>query len=163
MTDPDPQDPGLFAATIKAMAATASADLRKHADLQLLGGFGGWAIVSANAADAIETLAQAWSDAQGERDELQRLFDMQQARMVAANALWRAEKPDERANVMPDLGELLAWLMSERDEARGLLAEMLDNYYDDKWLPNAFLEKAHKQLSDKPFKAPRDNERAAKP
>jgi chromosome condensin MukBEF ATPase and DNA-binding subunit MukB len=43
------------------------------------------------------------------------LFDLQFTRMQEASALWRAETPEERYNVMPDLGELLTWLMKRCD------------------------------------------------
>lgn len=51
-----------------------------------------------------------------ERDELRALFDAQWARSREADEMWRAEKPEERALVWPDLGVLLAWLM---DRVRG--------------------------------------------
>jgi hypothetical protein len=47
-------------------------------------------------------------------DDLNALFELQYTRMTEASALWRAEAPEERRNVMPDLGALLTWLM-ERD------------------------------------------------
>lgn len=43
--------------------------------------------------------------------ELRQVFDMQWKRMGEATALWRAEDPEARALVMPDLGDLLKWLM----------------------------------------------------
>lgn len=43
--------------------------------------------------------------------EYQHLFDMQWRRMQEATELWRAEKPEERALVQPDLGRLLAWML----------------------------------------------------
>ncbi len=43
------------------------------------------------------------------------LFDLQWRRMTEATARWRAEDPDARAQVMPDLGALLQWLMGEQD------------------------------------------------
>ncbi len=49
-----------------------------------------------------------------ERDELQALFDLQSTRMEKASALWREAHPSEKL-VLPDLGDLLEWLM-ERPE-----------------------------------------------
>jgi hypothetical protein len=43
--------------------------------------------------------------------EYEHLFAMQWRRMQEATELWRAEAPDERALVQPDLGRLLAWLL----------------------------------------------------
>ena len=39
------------------------------------------------------------------------LFTLQFTRMTEATALWRAEDPEARKMIMPDLGELLKWLM----------------------------------------------------
>lgn len=63
-----------------------------------------------------------------ERDELRALFDMQWKRSLEAIALWRSESPTERALVMPDLGDLLAWLMVRIAEgpARGRAAVAAD-------------------------------------
>lgn len=41
----------------------------------------------------------------------EQLFDLQQTRMCRATALWRAESPADRALVLPDLGDLLDWLI----------------------------------------------------
>lgn len=49
--------------------------------------------------------------------ELEDLFDFQHTRTVEAVELWRQAHPGN-ALVMPDLGELLAWLMAELAEAR---------------------------------------------
>jgi hypothetical protein len=43
--------------------------------------------------------------------EYRALFDLQHKRMAEATALWRAEDPEKRELVMPDLGALLTWLM----------------------------------------------------
>lgn len=47
--------------------------------------------------------------------ELRTIFDLGYQRSEEATALWRAEDPDARAGVHPDLGALLTWLM---DRAR---------------------------------------------
>lgn len=49
--------------------------------------------------------------AEQENRELRSLFEMQQMRMQEATAAWRAEWPEERELIMPDLGDLLTWLM----------------------------------------------------
>lgn len=43
------------------------------------------------------------------------LFDMQWQRMREATDRWRAEDPEARALIMPDLGDLLQWLMAKLD------------------------------------------------
>jgi len=57
------------------------------------------------------------SDLQGENDGLQKLFDMQHGRVKAAEALWRKAHPGKEG-VIPDLGELVEWLMEERARRR---------------------------------------------
>lgn len=57
----------------------------------------------------------------GELDELRSLFAMQWQRMQSATERWRAEDPEARELIMPDLGELLGWLMAEADKARNLI------------------------------------------
>lgn len=52
-----------------------------------------------------------------ERDELRALFALQHTRDAEAVALWRAESPEERELLHPDLGRLLEWLMA-RGERR---------------------------------------------
>jgi hypothetical protein len=66
-----------------------------------------------------QRLTDELADAVTERDkarvevaELRALFDVQQTRMGEATALWQAEAPEERALTLPDLGDLLAWLMA---------------------------------------------------
>lgn len=44
-------------------------------------------------------------------DEYQQIIDLGYTRTQEATALWRAESPADRANVMPDLGDLLEWLI----------------------------------------------------
>jgi hypothetical protein len=47
--------------------------------------------------------------------EYRHIFDLQWTRMERATALWRAESPADRAAVMPDLGNLLDWLIERGD------------------------------------------------
>lgn len=51
-----------------------------------------------------------------EVNELRRLFEMQHRRTDEAVKLWRDAHPDR--DVFPDLGELLSWLLAERDRLR---------------------------------------------
>lgn len=46
---------------------------------------------------------------------LRGLFEIQSRRMAAATAMWRSEDPVARAHTLPDLGDLLGWLMSKID------------------------------------------------
>lgn len=59
-----------------------------------------------------------------EHDEYRRLFDMQWRRMAEATERWRAEDPEARARILPDLGNLLQWLMGQIDVAQGALGAM---------------------------------------
>lgn len=52
--------------------------------------------------------------------DYKRLFDMQWRRMGEATERWRAEDPENRGHIMPDLGDLLAWLMAQIDKARAV-------------------------------------------
>jgi hypothetical protein len=61
---------------------------------------------------------RALSGAQQEIAELRALFAMQSQRMTEATARWHAEDPDARSLILPDLGDLLRWLMDDADRAR---------------------------------------------
>jgi hypothetical protein len=81
--------------------------------------------VSTQASAPIPEPASAPADQDSEVERLQRevaemraLFDMQWKRMGEATARWRAEDPEARALIMPDLGALLQWLMDDADRAR---------------------------------------------
>lgn len=50
--------------------------------------------------------------------EMQALFDLQWTRMGDATRLWVAEDPKTRAGILPDLGDLLTWLIKRGDDAR---------------------------------------------
>jgi hypothetical protein len=56
-----------------------------------------------------------------ENADLRALFEMQWRRMGEATDRWRAEDPEARALVMPDLGDLLQWLMGDADRLRTTL------------------------------------------
>ena len=68
--------------------------------------------------------ARALLDAARNADELQRLFDLQHTRSVEADEMWREAHPGNDLT-MPDLGDLLTWLMervrnAETAEARAI-------------------------------------------
>jgi hypothetical protein len=54
---------------------------------------------------------------QAKLKDYEQLFDLQWSRSQQADALWRAEAPADRANVMPDLGDLLEWLIERGDSS----------------------------------------------
>lgn len=58
-------------------------------------------------------LADRLATAEQKLAEYEQLFDVQWKRMQDATELWRAEAPQERELVQPDLGALLAWLIEK--------------------------------------------------
>ena len=54
---------------------------------------------------------QTVAELQGQVGELESLFDLQQTRMGEATALWREHHPGNEL-VLPDLGNLLSWLLA---------------------------------------------------
>lgn len=71
-----------------------------------------------------------------EVDELQALFDLQWTRMGEATELWRAAHPGKEL-VMPDLGDLLTWLMAQipsksAGDAEGLRAIRATRQMDER-------------------------------
>lgn len=56
-------------------------------------------------------LALPWTEHAAELAEYQALFELQWNRSIEADELWRAEDPEARKNIRPDLGELLGWLI----------------------------------------------------
>lgn len=69
----------------------------------------GYVVLAPQLADGSPT----YSDA--EAADLRRLFEMQWERMTEATERWRAEDPEARSLIMPDLGALLRWLMDQAD------------------------------------------------
>ncbi|WP_033338987.1 hypothetical protein [Catenuloplanes japonicus] len=59
-----------------------------------------------------------------EAGDLRALFELQWTRTREADARWRAEDPTARAHIMPDLGELLRWLMDDADQVRSEVIDM---------------------------------------
>lgn len=76
--------------------------------------------------DVVASLTTERDIAVGEATELRAVFDLQWTRMQAAASLWREEAPDERAHVIPDLGELLGWLLRRDAVSRAKLGEVAD-------------------------------------
>lgn len=56
--------------------------------------------------------------AEAELAELRAVFELQWTRMDEATKWWRAEDPGARALIMPDLGDLLRWLMDQAGNVR---------------------------------------------
>lgn len=56
--------------------------------------------------------------------ELERLFELQESRMGDAVQRWVAEDPETRELTVPDLGQLLEWLLSRDDERRRCLEQL---------------------------------------
>lgn len=54
-----------------------------------------------------------------ENAELAEAFDVQHQRMVEATEAWQAADPDNREGIVPDLGELLCWLLDAATSAQG--------------------------------------------
>lgn len=63
-------------------------------------------------------IAFTTADVDDELRDLRHLFEIQQRRMREATERWRAEDPATRAHILPDLGDLLTWLMRDADKAR---------------------------------------------
>ncbi len=78
---------------------------------------GGSEIAARSAAEAV--LAIVERDQATELTDLRALFQLQWTRSREADARWRAEDPEARANITPDLGVLLRWLMDSADQAYG--------------------------------------------
>lgn len=80
--------------------------------------------------DAAENAAAAEDAAElarlrADNAEYQQLFRLQWDRTAEATGRWRAEDPQARALVMPDLGALLEWLMGQADGARSKVARKI--------------------------------------
>jgi hypothetical protein len=63
------------------------------------------------------------ADRENEVDGMRTLIAMQWNRSMAATRRWRAEDPEARRLIMPDLGTLLTWLMHDADKVRAELAD----------------------------------------
>jgi hypothetical protein len=69
-------------------------------------------------APAVQWLVDELERLRTENAEHRALVELQWTRTQEASALWQREDPASRAGVLPDLGELLAWLMARADQAR---------------------------------------------
>lgn len=63
-------------------------------------------------------------EARREAEELQAVFDLQYTRTTEAEQRWRAEDPEARAHMAPDLGRLLTWLMADADNQRATVGRL---------------------------------------
>jgi len=88
--------------------------LDAYADVSPSGQVSVWGVMA--------VLAIVERDRAAEMAEFRALFQLQWTRSRDADARWRAEDPEARANVWPDLGVLLKWLMDDADQARAELA-----------------------------------------
>lgn len=59
------------------------------------------------------TQVAEFKNVRDERDDLRALFELQYTRLESATAFWRREDPVRRANVLPDLGQLLDWFIAQ--------------------------------------------------
>ena len=59
-----------------------------------------------------------------ENAEYNSLFKLQRKRTLEADKLW--QEANKKPDVFPDLGELLAWLMRERESKNALIRQMLE-------------------------------------
>lgn len=59
----------------------------------------------------------------GEKQELEQLFDLQHTRTVEADKLW--QQAHNRPDLWPDLGQLVGWLMSRYDSLQADHARVL--------------------------------------
>ena len=87
---------------------------------------------------------------QKERDEYQALFDIQHTRSVEAEARWCKAHGYEPGSIKPDLGKLLEWLMSERDQALAELrkaGEVFKKIHQEVYTSDDFREKNHRMLN----------------
>lgn len=80
------------------------------------------ALLGAHAPDILDrglaaVLAIVERDHAAELTELRAQLQLQWKRTTEATARWRAEDPQARALVIPDLGALLQWLMDDADRA----------------------------------------------
>lgn len=97
-----------------------AAELRQHWEGRPPKEIGAPAVADFIAGQAMEILQPELDRLRDQLTGYEQLFELQWRRSVEADALWRAEDPEARANVSPDLGALLTWLM-----ARAATAEQL--------------------------------------
>jgi len=84
--------------------------------------------------------------------ELNRLFDLQQTRMNEAVAMWR--KATGKEDTIPDLGDLLEWLMGVIKQETGTLTPNLNRYLSKRDIERHAKEACKKALYSKIKRAP---------
>ena len=65
--------------------------------------------------ERLDKLVELLTETNAKVSEYDHLFDLQVKRMHEASELWRAAQPEGEEFCMPDLGELLTWLMKQAE------------------------------------------------
>lgn len=75
---------------------------------------------------AIDEVVQAYRSSQADNAEWQEMFDLQHKRTHEADKLWQAahNKPD----TLPDLGELVFWLLKRAEEAEAQIEKSVQSW-----------------------------------
>lgn len=92
----------------------------QHVNNNLENYYNDWMFISSARQD-IPWLLDKLSKAEEELDDANSLFDLQHKRTVIANKLW--QKIQNKPDTMPDLGELIKWLLDRAEKAESLLAD----------------------------------------
>lgn len=79
--------------------------------------------VNAERCTELERAQQRVAQLDGEKQELEQLFDLQHTRTVEADKLW--QQAHNRPDLWPDLGQLVGWLMSRYDSLQADHARVL--------------------------------------
>ena len=97
-------------------------------------------------------LIEQLKECRRENGELNRLFDLQQTRMNKAVAMWR--KATGKEDTLPDLGDLLEWLMGVIKQETGTLTPNLNRYLSKRDIERHAKEACKKALYSKIKRAP---------
>jgi DNA repair exonuclease SbcCD ATPase subunit len=76
-------------------------------------------------ADEIKRLQDENQSLKMENQELNRLFDLQHTRTGFADKLW--QRAHNKPGIWPDLGELIGWLLSQRDALQQAVTTLVDS------------------------------------
>lgn len=77
-----------------------------------------------------DQLRQQLTEVKEKNDEFESLFDIQHKRMCEAVKIWHSAHPDKQ-NVIPDLGALLEWLLTQLTSAEEQVAVMTGHYHTE--------------------------------
>ena len=97
-------------------------------------------------------LIDSYKKCREKNTELNRLFDLQQTRMNEAVAMWR--KATGKEDTIPDLGDLLEWLMGVIKQETGTLTPNLNRYLSKRDIERHAKEACKKALYSKIKRAP---------